>query len=140
MEMIILVGLPGSGKTTYALQDLKDYTIINQDILGSRDECIKLAKKAIEFGKDVVIDRTNISKRQRATWINIAKYYELQDIICIYFETDINTCFERVALRQNHPTIARSMPKEQKRSIINKFNKEFEMPSQDEGFTSMVIV
>lgn len=139
MKIIILMGLPGAGKTHLALEHFRDCVRISQDELGSRDACLVLAKKAIEAGKDVIIDRTNISIRQRRTWVNLAKYYGIKDIECIHVSTGPLECFERMMKRENHPTIPRDMNPIQKRAIIKKFDKDYEPPSYGEGFSKITI-
>src|SRR5271165_997988 len=75
LEVIVLVGLPGSGKSTLCSGELSGYTRINQDELGSRSRCIEVASDALESQNSVVIDRTNIDTNQRATWVNLARKF-----------------------------------------------------------------
>lgn len=137
--MIILVGLPGAGKTTLALEHFKDCVRICQDELGSRDACVAEAKKAIEAGKDVIIDRTNISIHQRRTWVNLAKYYGVKDIECIHVSTGPLDCFTRMIKRENHPTIGKDLTAMEKRAIIKRFDKDYQPPSYAEGFTKVSV-
>lgn len=137
--MIVLVGLPGSGKSTIASTHFKNFVRINQDELGSRDACVFEAKKAIEAGKDVIIDRTNISIHQRRTWVNLAKYHGVKDIECIHVSTGPLECFERMIKRENHPTIGKDLTAMEKRAIIKKFDKDYQPPSYAEGFTKVSI-
>ena len=139
MRMIVLMGLPGSGKTTLALEHFKDCVRVNQDELGSRDACVAKAKEAIEAGKDVLIDRTNISIRQRRTWVNLAKYYDIKEIECIHVSTGPLECFERMLKRKGHPTIKNELEPMEKRAIIKKFDKDYEPPSYAEGFTKVIV-
>jgi bifunctional polynucleotide phosphatase/kinase len=56
-EIIVFVGSPASGKTSFAQRHLlkANYTHINQDALKSRDKCVRAAIEALESGKSVVI-------------------------------------------------------------------------------------
>ncbi len=69
--LLILCGLPGSGKSTLS-HSLETYGWIrvNQDDLGSADECKKLLKKAMKHGKSVVVDRCNVHAKERKMWVN----------------------------------------------------------------------
>lgn len=69
--LIILCGLPGSGKSTlsHALVSF-GWIRVNQDDLGSADECKKLLKKAMKHGKSVIIDRCNVHAKERKMWVN----------------------------------------------------------------------
>jgi bifunctional polynucleotide phosphatase/kinase len=56
-ELLVLVGLPGAGKTTYYRNFLQPlgYERINEHELGSFDECLKMADRVLADGKSVVI-------------------------------------------------------------------------------------
>lgn len=139
MKMVVMMGLPGSGKTTVALEHYKDFVRISQDELGSRDACVAEAKKAIEAGKNVLIDRTNISIRQRQTWVNLAKYHGIKEIECVHVATPPLECYVRIMARENHPTIPKEMSPVTKRAIIKKFDKEYQPPSYGEEFTRIIV-
>ena len=70
-ELIIMVGNPGSGKTTLAIKfaDNADYVIINQDILKTFAKVIREAKIAWSQKKSVIIDATNPSIERRTKLI-----------------------------------------------------------------------
>jgi len=74
-EMVIFVGCPASGKSTFAKKHFvpHNYEHINQDTLKSKDKCVKFARIAVEGGKSVVIDNTNPSADVRSEYIAIAK-------------------------------------------------------------------
>lgn len=86
-KMVVMIGLPGSGKSTYARENYPEYTIISSDAILERiakdlgktyddvfDKHIGMANheffnqldSAIANGDDIVIDRTNLSKKSRA--------------------------------------------------------------------------
>lgn len=138
MTVTILVGLPGSGKSTAAKQlETFGTRVINQDLLGNRTKCLQEAEKWLKFGASVVIDRTNVSVKQRAYWIELAKQYKA-DVKCVFLVTDVEECVRRVTNRTDHPTI-QNFTEEKIRSIIARFKDEFEMPSLDEGFSEIII-
>lgn len=55
---LITCGLPGSGKSTIS-KELEKYGWIrvNQDDMGTQEECKKIMNKALKHGKSVVVDR-----------------------------------------------------------------------------------
>jgi len=74
-EMIIMVGYPGSGKSSISKILKKDYNyiIINQDTLKTKTKCIKEAENNMKKGNCVVIDATNPKRETRKEWIKLAK-------------------------------------------------------------------
>jgi len=71
--MVIFVGPPGSGKSTFYRNYLKDYVHVNNDTLKTKEKCQKVANDALVSGKSVVIDNTNPEKGTRKNYIDIAK-------------------------------------------------------------------
>ena len=133
-RLVVLMGLPGSGKSTLALsKEFEHYEWINQDTLGDRGKCISAAAKALAGGMNVVIDRCNVTKEQRAFWVRLANDYAAQ-ITCIFLVVDPEECLYRINLRKNHPTIKEDLSVEKKRDIIANFFKSVQLPSLDEGF------
>ena len=132
-EMIILVGYPGSGKSTFAHRYLPNYTYINNDTTKSVNKSIKLAKLAVANKQSIVIDNINSSIKQRAIFIDIANKYHIP-VRCIYFDVSermakhLNKYRERLGIRAHVPNIC-----------YNVYNKNFEYPTKDEGFIEIII-
>lgn len=134
-KVTILVGNIASGKSTWAKQnETLISTKINQDILGSRKACLRSAEYCLDLGLDIVIDRTNISKKQRSYWIELAKKYKAEVHIVEFLSTPEN-CVKRALARKNHPTI-KDMSVEKITIIVNNFLQEYEGISADEKFDS----
>lgn len=74
-EVVILVGYPGSGKSTLTkLFDNKlHYDLIHGDKLKTNSKMKKALKTGIENGKSVVVDATNPSVKKRAIYISLAR-------------------------------------------------------------------
>lgn len=139
MKVVVLVGKPGSGKSTFA-KKYSSYQIINQDTLGDRYKCLELFRQYLSEGKNVIVDRCNINKSQRALWINEAKQYNVKEISCIYLSVDPDTCVARISKRKNHPTIKEDTSIDKMKEIVYNFNKSFEAPSLEEGFDKVLFM
>lgn len=139
-QMIILVGLPGSGKSTFCQKYYPNHIRISQDDLGSKDKCIQKCLDALEANKNVIIDRVNFNAKQRSTWIELGLQNNCESINCIVLEVMEEECIARVIERKNHPTINESISVEKKREIVYNFNKMLEMPSLKEGLSAILIL
>lgn len=72
-EMILMMGYPASGKSTFVRRYLDGYERVNMDTLKKKEKCWKAAEAAVKEGKSVVIDNTNPNKETRKPFIDIAK-------------------------------------------------------------------
>ena len=137
-EVLILVGFPGSGKTTYCFDraELGNHVRISQDDLGSKDKCVEKLSTALKEGKSVVVDRCNHDVKQRKLWIDLANYYGAVPR-CVHLVVDPEVCFDRIYLRKGHPTITEDLDANKKRSIIAGFVRAFEQPTLEEGFSEV---
>jgi bifunctional polynucleotide phosphatase/kinase len=139
MEVIILVGPPGSGKSTLAKEYAeRGYKIINQDTLGSRDACLQEMERSLIRRHNIVIDRTNITKKQRSYFIGKALDYYVHNIHCISLEGPTELMVRRVINRKDHPTVTEDMTNDKKREIVEKFAKDYEKPELSEGFVTVL--
>ena len=83
-ELVIFVGMPGSGKSTYYQNYLSTHINIEQDILKTRTKVIKEFDKALETGKSIVINATNPSQEKRREYYEKALKYNY-NIKVLYF-------------------------------------------------------
>jgi len=102
--ILVLVGLPGSGKSYFASklekESFSQYVRVNQDALGTRKKCETACRQALSRGKSVIIDRCNFDATQREHWLKFGVPCE-----CIVFNYDKELCIRRCKERRNHETI-----------------------------------
>jgi bifunctional polynucleotide phosphatase/kinase len=126
-EVVIMVGFPGSGKSSVAKQlcSNDNYIHIEGDVYKTPS---KMKKKAFEFiqqKKSVVFDATNSSIKKRAEYVNFAKTYGYT-VRCLHVTTPLDVSYKRNKMRnlENQvPLIAYSV-----------FKKHYEEPTEKEGF------
>lgn len=139
--LVILVGIPGSGKTSYA-QELVNlgYVRISQDAVnGNRAKTTEAFNNALNEGKNIVLDRCNINKDQRRPWVNKAMSAGYEERIAVLFETTKEECVERVSKRKGHETIPETTPIDKIKRIVYGFHSSKEDPQFAEGFTAIVL-
>jgi predicted kinase len=110
-QIVILVGPPGSGKTTYAEQIMNEAwgqgiktSRISQDDQGKQGH-MDLFDSALDNQIPlIIIDRMGFSKEQRARYILPAREagYKVKIVV---FHVGKKTCYDRMMARENHPTI-----------------------------------
>lgn len=131
--IIILIGPPGSGKSTFAYKAEKNGCIrISQDDQG-RDGHREAFTEALKTGKIIVIDRMNFNKIQRSDFILKGKEAGYK-IVARTFYVSEETCFEHMSLREDHPTIKGP---QQALNALHTFFSKFEYPTLEEGFDEL---
>lgn len=104
-RLLILCGLPGSGKTTFAKWLATfGWRHVNQDNLGSRAACALEAANALASRVSVVVDRCNLSAEQRRCWFDLGRARG-SAIGVLWFSLDLQECIARAAQRRDHPTL-----------------------------------
>jgi predicted kinase len=105
-EVVILVGMPGAGKTHYCRTALSDYVRLSQDEGPHHFESILTrCRQILEAGAErIVIDRTNPLAGQRAQFIAAARQHGHRTKI-IYFDVPQSLCEQRIRDRSSHPTL-----------------------------------
>lgn len=144
----VLIGIPGSGKTTYGKKLSKQYgyKMISSDEVRSlrldlqeKDifpEVFRLVALNLKNGDDVILDATNIDKEVRERIDLSLKQYNVDyDKIAYYFPIDEKTSISRVNQR-NHDPNERFLPLDVPSKYINKIVP----PSVEEGFKDIIIV
>jgi len=71
-EIVIFVGAPGSGKSSYYSKYLADHIHLEQDKIGSRPKLLKQLVKSLKTNISIVIDSTNPSQENREEYYKLA--------------------------------------------------------------------
>lgn len=129
--MVILMGLQGSGKSTFFAREFADkgFEHISLDILKTRRKEAEVLQDCIDNNKDCVIDNTNPTKADRSRYIVPGKHCDFR-VVGYFLQSKLGDCLERNERRE------RKVPK---KGILATFNK-IEMPSLDEGFDELNFV
>lgn len=140
----MLIGLPGSGKSTWSLS-IANYNTsiissdtIREELYGDVNDTIhndetfnfmfSRTVKSLNSGRDVIYDATNLSRKRR---INLLKQLPLGTEKCaVLFAVPFTVCMERNLSRD------RIVPE----NVMNRMYKSFNVPSTSEGFDYIHIV
>lgn len=148
-KFYMLVGLPGSGKSSIAIKMI-DEAEANQKPVWISSDCIRKeifgdesvqeeshkvfdtmrsrTQDALKLGKDVIYDACNISSKHRRAFLQNLKKLNCEKI-CVVVATPYDTCLERNASR------CRVVPVE----VIDRMYKTWTTPAYFEGWDSIKI-
>lgn len=133
-EMVILVGPPSCGKSTFSRRFFPNYIRINRDEIGTMAKCIKATKDALKQKKSVIIDNLNGTKKARKEFIDCVP--KGVDVKCIVFDVE-----KELALHLNLLRVKMTKGKTKKIPdvVYHTYYKYFEQPSNVEGISKIVI-
>lgn len=127
-ELLVLVGLPGSGKTTLRDRHLDGYEVLSKDNRPGADRQIRELRALLKAGKSVVVDNTNASREERAPLLAVARA-EGVPARAVLIDTP-----EAEVRRRNAGRGAGKVPA----VAINTIRKRLQPPATGEGFASVV--
>ena len=136
MEVIILIGLQASGKSTfYRTYFAGTHEHISKDLLRNNKQPARrqrqLIEEALQNGQSLVVDNTNPTQEERAELVRLGHSYGAT-VIGYYFEAQVKQSLERNKTREGKarvPDIA-----------IFTTLKKLARPSYDEGFDELFYV
>ena len=148
--LYITVGLPGSGKSTYAKEFVKgkDIEYLSSDELravygkGEDDQTVTpivfshIKRKVDEFlkdGKNVLVDATSVNRKERSDYIKTAKKYGAK-VVALVFKMDRQGLIDRNKKRGEQG--CRVVPD----WVIDKMLAKYEEPSFVEGIDVTIYV
>jgi len=129
--IIIMIGLQGSGKSTFCLQFLPDVVRVNLDTLKTRNKEKRLIEQCFEEGISFVIDNTNPTREDRARYIAPAKA-EGYCVIGYFMQSRLADCIRRNNQREGKERIPEKG--------IAATSRRLEFPSRAEGFDELYFV
>jgi predicted kinase len=143
MRIVVLVGLPGSGKSTWlaqqagggissdAVRKLLADDETDQSIHPQVFQTVRyLLEQRIAIGRPVTyIDATNLTPEERRPYLEIARARGCQ-IDAVFFDVPLVVCQERNAVR------SRAVPRE----ALEKMAAKLVPPSTAEGFSDVRVV
>lgn len=149
MEIVLVMGYPASGKSTWAAQNFASHHRINRDLLGDKtlDDLVPLAAKALDGGARVVMDNTYPTRESRAAVLALARERGVP-VRCVWVDTSIEdaqyNAVERLVRKHGRFPTPDEIKKASKKdpntfgpTVLFRHRKLFEEPTVAEGFASV---
>jgi predicted kinase len=132
MQLVVLVGLQGSGKSSFVRERLwQSHVRLSLDVLRTRHREGVLYDACLQAKQPVVLDNTNPSRSERARYIDPARAAGFE-VVGYYFRSVVSECLARNDAREG----AQRIPP---RGVLGTAAR-LELPSLDEGFDALYYV
>lgn len=154
-SLYIMVGIPGSGKSTWLKNNVINpkAAIVSRDVIRYallKEEDNYFDKESLVYNRfimtihaalsdsnidTVYADATHLTIRSRAKILNALKGSIARnnvDVFAVYFDISFKTCMERNALREGRACVPSA--------VMRRMNEQFEIPTVDEGFQDIIVI
>ncbi len=128
-ELVLLVGPPGAGKTTYCQTVLPEHARLSQDE-GPRDFRVlyrRFLRMLAAGDPRIVIDRTNPTRARRTAFALPARTVGYR-VRIVHFVVPREVCEQRIRDRLHHPTLAADTMHQ----ALQRYYTEYQPPTPDE--------
>jgi predicted kinase len=129
MEMLLFIGIPGSGKSTfYARRFLNTHMRVNRDVLRTETREKFLIEACLRAKQPFVLDNTNVTREKRSGYIAQARKAKFR-VVGYFFDCPVEEALKRNEQRTGKarvPNIA-----------IYSMAKKLEAPEPYEGFDEL---
>lgn len=131
--LILFIGIPASGKSTFYHRVLDDRNLdyVSLDVLGTRARERAAFEAALAARRSIVIDNTNVTKTLRVRYIAPAKAAGYR-VVGLFFQSVVADCLARNEQREGTAKV--------KRLAVLGMSAQLELPSKDEGFDNLFFV
>ena len=131
--LILFIGIPASGKSTFYHRVLEDRNLnyVSLDTLGTRAQERAAFEAALAARRSIVIDNTNVTKTLRVRYIAPAKAAGYR-VVGLIFQSVVAACLARTEQREGTAKV--------KRLAVLGMSAQLELPSKDEGFDNLFFV
>ena len=129
--MVLMIGIPGSGKSTFCDEKFPGWRVISRDILRTRHSEEQLLADTTASRLPCVIDNTNVSRAERAKFIAAGRKAGYR-IVGYYLRSNIDECLTRNAQRTGKARIPDTG--------VRGRAAQLERPGYDEGFDELFYV
>ena len=129
MELTLLIGIPGAGKSTFYRRRLaRTHFRVNLDTLKRRPRELRVVQECIVERRAFAVDNTNVLACDRARYIPLARAAGYK-IVGYWFDCPVKDAQDRNSRRDG----ASWVPPH----VIDSFHAKTEKPDYDEGFDNL---
>ena len=147
-KLIMMVGIPGSGKSTWVKNNFPNIIPVSRDVIRFEllderggdyfdhedevfDKFIHQIIDSLVADEIIIADATHLNKKSRARVLNKVRKFA-DEIEAVVLDTDLETAFERNDQREGRAWV--------KHGIIRRMWFSMEMPEEAEGFNKITII